>query len=107
MAGRSLHAPDVGSPDVGTSRSVVDREAAELFNDPAAEPLAPSRRKALDTWGPSPVLPVAAAIRDAHAGGLRVAVKLLRERGEPVLAMEIQKLAEDVQTDPVLRGRAP
>ncbi|MDQ2869972.1 MAG: hypothetical protein M3S32_04455 [Acidobacteriota bacterium] len=53
----------------------------------ASAPLEPSpwwraARKALDTWGPSPEFTIAAAIRDAHADGLRRASQLAADRGE-------------------------
>jgi hypothetical protein len=49
-------------------------------------------------YGPArPALPVAAAIRDAHAGGLRAAAKLLQDRGELLLAMEVRKLIEETE----------
>ena len=64
-------------------------------------------RKALDTWAPSSEVAVAAAIRDAHAGGLRAAAKLLQDRGELALAMEVRKLIEETEKSEIVTGAPP
>ena len=62
---------------------------------PQPNPWLQAARKALDTWAPSPEIVVAEAIRDAHVGGLRAAAKLLQDRGELNLAIEVRKLIEE------------
>ena len=59
-------------------------------------------RKALDAWAPSPEIVVAEAIRDAHAGGLRTAAKLLQDRGELALAIEVRKLIEEAEKSEIV-----
>jgi hypothetical protein len=59
-------------------------------------------RKALDTWAPSSEVAVATAIRDAHAGGLRAAAKLLQDRGELALAMDVRKLIEEAEKSEIV-----
>jgi hypothetical protein len=60
--------------------------------------MAPGRSQGAGHLGaPSPEIVVADAIRDAHAGGLRAAAKLLQDRGELNLAMEVRKLIEEAE----------
>jgi hypothetical protein len=53
-------------------------------------------RKALDTWGPSPLLPVAAALREAHIAGIGLAAQLLQGKSELALAMKIRRLQQEI-----------
>ncbi len=48
------------------------------------------------------MLTVATAIRDARAGGLRQAAKLLGEKGQLGLALELERLAEATEHDPIV-----
>ena len=60
----------------------------------------------MDTWAPSSEIVVAEAVRDAHAGGLRAAAKLLQDRGELLLAMEVRKLIEEVEKSEIVTAKA-
>jgi hypothetical protein len=73
---------------------------------PQPNPWFVAARKALDTWGPNAAFPIAAAIRDAHADGLKRAAKLPDEVAQPLLAMQLRRLAEEIRSAPVMPIRA-